>query len=211
MFLRTLHKNPRSDVLLFSFPRFFMSTCANSLNIFCYSAVFFFFFENLRSFSTRKKCENPNVFHCSIPLFHETAQVFLDYPIESNGISNSVLRFLTDTFVNICAHGFMHSYLDNSQHRKWNFRKQSVFTMRNCSERDTPEGTVTETPMFPLRVEPFYEKYFNVAPNLFIEINNSEIFVSHFISPLQLTRKYSSVFLPSKNRTFVEYYPRVSL
>lgn len=96
------------------FPRFFMPTCANSLNIFCYSAVFFFFFENLRSFSTRKKCENSNVFHCSIPLFHETAQVFLDYPIESNGISNSVLRFLTDTFVNICAHGFMHSYLDNS-------------------------------------------------------------------------------------------------
>lgn len=211
MFLRTLHKNPRSDVLLFSFSTIFHPNMRQQFEYFLLFCRLFFFFENLRSFSTRKKCENPNVLQCSIPLFHETAQVFLDYPIESNGISNSVLRFLTDTFVNICAHGFMHSYLDNSQHRKWNFRKQSVFTMRNCSERDTPEGTVTETPMFPLRVEPFYEKYFNVAPNLFIEINNSEIFVSRFISPLQLTRKYSSVFLPSKNRTFVEYYPRVSL
>lgn len=60
--------------------------------------------------------------------------------------------YFPDTFVNICARSFFLCTVIRIilSIREWNFRKQSVFTMRNCSERDTAEGTVTETPMFPL-------------------------------------------------------------
>lgn len=74
-------------------------------------------------------------------------QMSLDHPIESNAIFISPIL----SSISVRAVFFLCTVIRIILSiREWNFRKQSVFTMRNCSERDTAEGTVTETPMFPL-------------------------------------------------------------